>query len=58
VKKVLRKWTDSEIGDKDKDSEGGGDIEKYFAMKVSSICDKQYSKQGVNYSTSKFSLKN
>ena len=33
VKKVLRKWTDSEMGDT---SSQNGDIEKYFAMKVSS----------------------
>ena len=32
VKKVLRKWTDSELGENQGE---GGDIEKYFAMKVS-----------------------
>ena len=34
VKKVLRKWTDSELGENQGE---GGDIEKYFAMKVSLI---------------------
>lgn len=33
VKKVLRKWTDSEIGEQ-KESGESGDIEKYFAMKM------------------------